>query len=607
MFRFRQQFVASFFLAAFLPACFCQTPATFKTQSYTQRLSHSPYAVDVNNDGVPDLVQFLPSTNASRANSTVSFTVRVANGDGSFRAPVVYTLSSSVQVPISPINWAVFGDFNGDGKVDLALDPDGSQLRLFVGNGDGAFQAPKLETVPVPPGQKLGSVFVTEDFNGDGKLDLVTNTFSADQTSGNTTSALYLIPGDGKGNFGGPILIYTSPAGHFVDTSSLAAGHFDSDSLVDVAFLDGYGCDEGNCYSALHVLYNNGGSRFADTSLVSFAGEFFFSAGDLNSDGLTDIFGVGGAEHDELEVLYSQGDRTFHAYNMAIPPQTARVYMADFNGDTRMDLVGAPSGVGTNEQLLFFLAESDEGTFTEQYAALPTLGGVNALVVGDFNFDTKPDVLAVMAYTTTASVIADDLNTTAGGNWGGCAYPRAGQGIRICAPGSSTASPVRFNASANSFGQLRKMELWVDGKKIAEQHHTWGPRAWFNFSNTLASGSHRGVMFAADIDNHLQATVFNFTVGAAACSAPTSAGVHICAPTSGSTVSSPVQVQAAATVTGTLANMQLWVDGVKKYTVSGSKTLNTSVSLAAGTHRFAVVVTNTSGQKWQSAVSANVK
>ena len=427
MFRLRQLSVASLFLAAFLPTCFCQTPATFKTQSYTQRLSRSPYGVDVNNDGVLDLVQFLPPTAASRANSTVSFTVRVANGDGSFRAPVVYTFSSSLQVPFSPVNWVVSGDFNSDGKVDLVLDPDGGQLRLFLGNGDGTFQAPRLVPLAVPPGQKIGAEFAAADFNGDGKLDLVTNTYPADSVIGDSTSALYLIPGDGKGNFGAPVLIYMSPAGHFVDSSSLAAGHFDSDGLVDIAFLDGYDCDKGNCYSALHFLYNNGGSRFTDISSVSFAGEFLFSAGDLNSDGLTDIFGIGGAEHDELEVLYSQGNRTFHAYNMAVPPQTAKVYMADFNGDTRMDLVGAPSGAGTNEQLLFFLGESDEGTFTEQYAALPTLGGVSWLVVGDFNFDTKPDVLAVMSDTNTASVIADDLNTTAGGNWGGCAFPRAGR------------------------------------------------------------------------------------------------------------------------------------------------------------------------------------
>ncbi len=212
-----------------------------------------------------------------------------------------------------------------------------------------------------------------------------------------------------------------------------------------------------------------------------------------------------------------------------------------------------------------------------------------------------------LSAANTTSIIVEALNTTATGNWGGCSYPHAGQGISVCAPGSSTASPVTFNASANSFGQLRLMELWVDGHKIADQYHAWGPRAWFDLTGTtLTPGSHRGVLFAKDIDNRQQETVFNFTVGGAACAAPSTAGVHICSPASGSTVSSPVQVQAAAKVTGTIASTQLWVDGVKKFTAAGT-TLTTSVSLAAGTHRFAVIATNTAGQKWESAVNATVK
>ena len=94
---------------------------------------------------------------------------------------------------------------------------------------------------------------------------------------------------------------------------------------------------------------------------------------------------------------------------------------------------------------------------------------------------------------------------------------------------------------------------------------------------------------------------------AAACSAPSSNGVHICAPTSGSTVSSPVLVKAASTVSGTIARMELWVDGVKKYTATSSKQLNTTISLAAGSHRFSVFAVNTAGQKWQSVVTATVK
>jgi len=91
------------------------------------------------------------------------------------------------------------------------------------------------------------------------------------------------------------------------------------------------------------------------------------------------------------------------------------------------------------------------------------------------------------------------------------------------------------------------------------------------------------------------------------CSAPASNGVHICAPTSGSTVSSPVLIEASSTVSGTIARMELWVDGVKKYTATSGSQLNTTISILAGSHRFAVLAINTAGQQWASAVNATVK
>jgi hypothetical protein len=67
-----------------------------------------------------------------------------------------------------------------------------------------------------------------------------------------------------------------------------------------------------------------------------------------------------------------------------------------------------------------------------------------------------------------------------------------------------------------------------------------------------------------------------------------------------------VQVQAASTITGTLDRMELWVDGVKKYTETSSKTLNTSLSLGSGSHRFGVFAVNTAGTKWEGVVNATV-
>src|SRR5689334_16325794 len=72
----------------------------------------------------------------------------------------------------------------------------------------------------------------------------------------------------------------------------------------------------------------------------------------------------------------------------------------------------------------------------------------------------------------------------------------------------------------------------------------------------------------------------------------------------GSTISSPVSVKAASAVSGTTARMELRVDGMRKYTAS-SNSINTSISLAAGSHRFAVIAVDTAGQKWENPVNAS--
>lgn len=90
------------------------------------------------------------------------------------------------------------------------------------------------------------------------------------------------------------------------------------------------------------------------------------------------------------------------------------------------------------------------------------------------------------------------------------------------------------------------------------------------------------------------------------CSSPASDGVHICSPGSGSTVASPVLLSASAKVAGTLDRMEVWVDGVKKYTGRLTQ-LSTTLKLGTGKHRFGVFAVNTAGQKWNSVVYATVK
>ena len=77
---------------------------------------------------------------------------------------------------------------------------------------------------------------------------------------------------------------------------------------------------------------------------------------------------------------------------------------------------------------------------------------------------------------------------------------------------ASEDGPITFEASANSFGQLRKIELWLDGVKIGEDHWTWGQSGYFDLTYTNPSaGAHNATIYAADIDNTLQRYDFTFT------------------------------------------------------------------------------------------------
>jgi len=64
------------------------------------------------------------------------------------------------------------GDFNGDGKPDLAVSDLGNDVSILLGKGDGTFEP----AVYYGAGSGPETVAVG-DFNGDGKLDLATPDF----------------------------------------------------------------------------------------------------------------------------------------------------------------------------------------------------------------------------------------------------------------------------------------------------------------------------------------------------------------------------------------------------------------------------------------------
>ena len=141
-----------------------QTPATGSNPL-------SEVTEDFNGDGIPDLAVIWSS---SQYGGPFSVTILFAKGDGTF------TTGPTVQpAAVQSYPTMTGGDFNGDGKPDLAiLSYNGSTtsyITVLLGNGDGTFAAPLTGQV-YNQGSVGGDVILgtlaAADFNGDGKSDL---------------------------------------------------------------------------------------------------------------------------------------------------------------------------------------------------------------------------------------------------------------------------------------------------------------------------------------------------------------------------------------------------------------------------------------------------
>ena len=112
---------------------------------------------DFNGDGKPDF----GITTSGNLNPSVS--VLLGNGDGTFQTHMDFLLDP---IEYGPMSLAI-GDFNADGKADLAVADSLESVNVLLGNGDGTFQT----GVQYARGQGYRAIAVA-DFNGDGALDL---------------------------------------------------------------------------------------------------------------------------------------------------------------------------------------------------------------------------------------------------------------------------------------------------------------------------------------------------------------------------------------------------------------------------------------------------
>jgi hypothetical protein len=560
---------------------------------------------DFNGDGREDLmVERVTQTGTSL---TVTPQLYLSNGDGTYQSPK--------SLPVAP-GVTVIGDFNHDGKLDfvttIASSSTSNSIVLYLRNGDGTFQAPKTIT---SVGFGLAAL-VAADLNHDNNTDLV-------ELVGGPTNTLQLWISNGNGGFtkGQTITPYNPPSSGFL--SGAVTGDFDGDGKPDIAVL----------YStqgptSVQIWYGDGAGHLGSPFLTKDPNGYEdpnFIAADIQNSGRSSlisssfIYGADGTSQflPKLAVFSGNSNRTLSYSSLSTNQCAGVVAVADFNGDGLNDLA---YGEGSCSTLVFGNFVIKPGTGSGKFGAEQTiyqnLYNIYQPYAVRTTTGTKPDLVFTedtAAHNNPATNPPEALILLANdstGSFPGCGVTGIAEGLRICTPSATASSPVKFSVGAAGPAAMRTAAVWVDGKKVTEQlAHAFSNYSFLDASIPIAAGSHAITIFGTGWDDTLQQKSFTLTVAGSggSCSAPTSPGVHVCAPANGSSVSSPVQVQAAATITGTLARMEVWVDGVKKYTETSNKTLNTSISLAAGSHRFGIFAVNTAGTKWEGVSTATVK
>ena len=355
---------------------------------------------DFDGDGKPDIAV------ANSGSGNVS--ILLGNGDGTFQAAVNFDAGAGLQE-------IAIGDFNGDHKLDLAVllvgdATNGPGFSVLLGNGDGTFRAPQLMLI-----DSMASHMAIADFNLDQKSDLAVTIINLNQQI--VTLLVYL--SDGDGTFQSPKSLIFPIGGQ----GSLATGDFNNDGKPDLVMdgPDGY-----------NILIGKGGGTFQPPSTVLVASTFS-GAGvqvvDLNHDGVADLVANSAHFHHSLDpeggsslitnlsIFVGNGDGTFQAEqvlatanssksNVFAPPVGDAISPAgigDFDGDGNLDLLYVRTkylGISFTASGNMMLGKGD-GTFSQPSTVSISF---SLSAVADLNRDNLSDLLSFQGASVAVSL-----------------------------------------------------------------------------------------------------------------------------------------------------------------------------------------------------------
>lgn len=361
---------------------------------------------DLNRDGIPDLVLVTQGTSgiqyvlndgmdqidylrfASTYNSMRDVAIADMNHDNrldlvtaSDSGPISVALSSSPGFFSTPAQYSpgyaiqrvAAADMNGDTHTDVAFIVTGSaNVGFYVGDAVGKLSGPYYFSVGATP---FG--VAVADFDRDGKNDIVTTLRGTDSVG--------LLLNTGRYTFAPVASFNVGSAPNHIEAADV-----DGDGNMDVVVT-------ATAKTQVYVLLGDGVGGFGfpqgfNTTEVPTRP----TLADINRDGKLDIVVGGGSSVDIL--LNIGGGRFAPPQNQFVGASATAVAAADLDLDGALDLAVTDT---TNQQVRILYGRP-AGTFVRSRISTGK-GNFSKTLIGDFNGDTKPDLLLAENYALRLS------------------------------------------------------------------------------------------------------------------------------------------------------------------------------------------------------------